>query len=557
MTEAPTYVLALAADDDRVVRELAGRGATVHRVDVGDFPLDLRMTAGLGAGRWEGELRGLAVRLALRHVTGVYYRRPTQFRLPEGMSGPERLFAYNEARRGLGGVLHTLDCLWINHPIKVAAAEYKPVQLATARACGLAVPETLITNDPESALRLARRPHPNPHHLRHRRPPPERHPMSLAEGLADMLVQAGAITDPTWREVFASVPRHHFVPHFAYATNTPQGTHYRLITSADPAHRDAWLKGVYSDTTLLTHIEGEPVEARFAQSKGGHGRQTSSSTQPSLMARMLHALDLRDHHTVLEIGTGTGYNAALLSRRLGGHRVTSIDIDPELTKRAEAKLAELGLYPKIRTADGRQGHPACTPYDRMISTCALPYLPPAWIEQTRPGGLIITNLAGLVGGAMLLAEVGPRNTARGRFLADWAGFMPSRHPTKPPHQAAGDHVAGTTRLSPKVLDDPAFAFCAQLHVHNARRYWATDENGRDLTGLATPDGSWAEVYEPDADGSHLLHQAGPARLWSGLEEAYAWWRSAGRPNWKQYAFRATPDEQRVSCDGYDRYLPVE
>lgn len=155
-------VLILAADHDRTVdrvaAELTGRGVPVTRVDTADFPIDLRLGAKFTgtAGQWTGRLRGRTedgrtVLVNLAEVASVYYRHPTQFRLPEGMSGPERIFAYNEARRGFGGVLQALDCLWVNDPVRTAAAEYKPVQLAAAAEVGLRVPETIITNDRDYA----------------------------------------------------------------------------------------------------------------------------------------------------------------------------------------------------------------------------------------------------------------------------------------------------------------------------------------------------------------------------------------------------------------------
>ncbi|MEV5411436.1 ATP-grasp ribosomal peptide maturase [Thermopolyspora sp. NPDC052614] len=157
---ARVMVLILAADHDRTVdrvaAELTGRGVPVTRVDTADFPIGLRLGASFsnGAGHWGGRLTGhteggRSVLVDLAEVTSVYYRHPTQFRLPEGMSGPERIFAYNEARRGFGGVLQALDCLWVNDPVRSAAAAYKPVQLAAAAAVGLRVPDTVIANDPE------------------------------------------------------------------------------------------------------------------------------------------------------------------------------------------------------------------------------------------------------------------------------------------------------------------------------------------------------------------------------------------------------------------------
>ena len=72
------------------------------------------------------------------------------FDMPAAMSNPERRWANREARAGLGGVIVALP-RWLNHPNHIAYAEYKPVQLAWAVSCGLAVPQTIITNDPHEA----------------------------------------------------------------------------------------------------------------------------------------------------------------------------------------------------------------------------------------------------------------------------------------------------------------------------------------------------------------------------------------------------------------------
>jgi ATP-grasp ribosomal peptide maturase len=154
-------VLVLADEEDqtarRVAAELAGRGATVHTFDVADFPVKLTLSAEIGTNRpWTGRIGG-ACRIDLASVSAVYYRKPTQFKVPEVMSGPERLFAYGEARRGFGGVLQALSgCLWVNDPVAAARCEYKPVQLAAGAAIGLPVPPTLITNEPDRAYEWAR-----------------------------------------------------------------------------------------------------------------------------------------------------------------------------------------------------------------------------------------------------------------------------------------------------------------------------------------------------------------------------------------------------------------
>lgn len=141
---------------DHVLAELAGRGVPAVRIAPSDFPIRVALAARAGCGEsWSGCLidrdSGQAL-VDLAAVRAVYYRRPNQFAVAEEMSGPERAFAYGEARRGFGGVLQALsDCTWVNDPVAAARSEYKPVQLAAAVACGLDIPQTMITSDPARA----------------------------------------------------------------------------------------------------------------------------------------------------------------------------------------------------------------------------------------------------------------------------------------------------------------------------------------------------------------------------------------------------------------------
>jgi protein-L-isoaspartate(D-aspartate) O-methyltransferase len=170
----------------------------------------------------------------------------------------------------------------------------------------------------------------------------------------------------------------------------------------------------------------------------------SSSTKPDLMIRMLEALDVTDGMRVLEIGTGTGYNAALLSHRLGSAQVCSVDIDPHLVSQARQRLTRLGYTPTVATADGADGLPAHAPFDRIIATCALFAVPAAWIAQLRPGGLALAHIEGPLGAGNLLAlRRGDAQVLEGRFLPWWGCFMRRRAtarftPSDPRYQAA-DH----------------------------------------------------------------------------------------------------------------------
>lgn len=130
-----------------VVDVLDERGAPYAWLDTGDFPQALTLAATSDEGLWSGRLvRGETV-VKVEEVSAVYYRRPTRFRFPEALSDGDVAFAYAEARLGLGGVLVSLDALWVNDPMRVAVAEYKPLQLRAAARVGLRTPRTLITND--------------------------------------------------------------------------------------------------------------------------------------------------------------------------------------------------------------------------------------------------------------------------------------------------------------------------------------------------------------------------------------------------------------------------
>jgi hypothetical protein len=135
---------------DLVIEALAARGERLFRCDAADFPERLVLFADLDGG-WTGELRTDCRTIALESVHAVYYRRPSRFEFAEGMSSTERRFAAAEARLGFGGIVASLPCVWLNHPHRISEAEYKPVQLAAAVRCGLRVPRTIVTNDPQRA----------------------------------------------------------------------------------------------------------------------------------------------------------------------------------------------------------------------------------------------------------------------------------------------------------------------------------------------------------------------------------------------------------------------
>jgi protein-L-isoaspartate(D-aspartate) O-methyltransferase len=300
-------------------------------------------------------------------------------------------------------------------------------------------------------------------------------------GLVRAVAARGGLTDPRWRAAFEQVPRHLFVPYYFEGGADGEPGYERLWRDdPDPLRQQRWLTGAYADSALATRVRD--------------GELLSSSSQPSLMARMLQALDVRDEDRVLEIGAGTGYNAALLAHRLGDEQVTTLDVDPEITEAARVHLAEAGYRPAVVTGDGTRGWPERAPYDRIIATCSLASVPPAWLGQCRPGALILAPLAtGLVS-----LQVADAEHAEGRFLDTPAYFVPLRGGGEPA-------PVRTEGLPRRALLDEDFRFLLHLTAGyvepvEALALWEhEDRPGRDRYG-ATVRGErqWMWLDEPES-----------------------------------------------------------
>jgi methyltransferase of ATP-grasp peptide maturase system len=370
-----------------------------------------------------------------------------------------------------------------------------------------------------------------------------------SRNLADELSRSGDLRTPAWRDAICAVPRHELVPH-CYEQNSDSS--WRKLDDSN-GRRDRWLDTIYSDITLITALADVPPEVGTGQVA------VSSSTMPSLMVSMLEALNLRAGDRVLEIGTGTGYNAGLLSHRLGSGNVFSVDVDPELVELARMRLAAIGYTPALVARDGEQGLAEYAEYDRIISTCAVPVIPRAWIDQTRQGGLILTDFkpSGHAGNLVLLERQG--HTATGRFLPIWAGFMTMRHTTetsKPrqPRRARSQARERCTSAPPQPWMHPVPWFLAQFTMPENLTYGQkiNDRTGEpDGTFFSATDGSWCEVSANDDNGIRRVIEAGPVSLWTTFETAYEQWRAAGQPSWERFGLTVTADAHTVWLDQPD------
>ena len=363
-------------------------------------------------------------------------------------------------------------------------------------------------------------------------------PATLRARLVAHLRGRGDIRTPRVAEAFERVPRHLFVP------------------SLPPEE-------VYTDRSIAIKLED--------------GIALSSSSQPAIMAEMLELLEPREGAHVLEIGTGSGYNAALLAELVGpSGSVTTIDLDEELAVAASLHLRETG-YARVRTlqGDGALGDPSHAPFDALIATVGVERIPVAWITQLRVGGRLVAPLTVRAQQKVVAFE----RTERGLesvAIVD-AGFIMLRGPSA--SEESRTIVLGDPNVSLRVLtenitvDADAIAEALRsrgreiapirrltlLDVWDGFALWlalnddafcrvtaqgALAESGRVpslLPGGDTPNGVSATLGICQGDelvvlaprGAHdvLLRAFGPDRgLTQRLQNAIARWEGAGRPS---------------------------
>ena len=198
--------------------------------------------------------------------------------------------------------------------------------------------------------------------------------------LVARLREIAPVSEPVL-DAFARVPRHHFLPQVPLET-------------------------VYTDDAIVTRDEG--------------GIPTSSSSQPSLMARMLDLLDVAPGRRVLEIGAGTGYNAALLAAL--GAEVTTVELQPEVADDARRHLAAAGLHADVVTGDGYAPPPG--PFDRIIVTAGLWEVPGPLAAALADGGVLVAPVrVNAIEAVFALRREGDMLHAAGAMPC---GFMPLR-----------------------------------------------------------------------------------------------------------------------------------
>ncbi len=373
----------------------------------------------------------------------------------------------------------------------------------------------------------------------------------LRRALVDHLPSSGALRSPAWRAAVEQVPRERFLLPGVFTLRS-DGT-WQPVTPEEVGE-EAWLELAYRDESLVTQLDGTTTVLDVSSPVTGN--PTSSSTQPSLVVRMLEDLDVADGHQVLEIGTGTGYNAALLCARLGEDNVTTVEVDPDVAARADAALEDCGYSTWTVTGDGLLGHPPRAPYDRIIATCAVRRIPYTWVRQTRPGGIILATVGTWsYGTGLAKLTVHDDGTADGAFLPGAVSFMHARAHAAAPlsgdlaARAAYPDTVRPARIAPDVLEEWMPAFLAQLAAPGAQLVRSVRVDGHTtvyLFDIARE--AFAALTPDDTASGWTVRQGGPVALWDAIENAPAAWQAAGKSGMDAFRLRVTRTEQTVSLD---------
>ncbi|MCW2899023.1 MAG: protein-L-isoaspartate(D-aspartate)O-methyltrans ferase [Streptosporangiaceae bacterium] len=366
--------------------------------------------------------------------------------------------------------------------------------------------------------------------------------------LAGALTTAGDLTDERWREALHAVPRHLFVPDVAWAAPY-EGDGYRINRNSDP---DAWLAAAYADHPVIIQVNDGAVDVST-----GAGAYTSSLSAPGVVLPFLELLNPYGGDRVLEIGTGSGWTAGLLSHRVGADNVSSIEVDPALSMRAATSLKEAGHTPRLIVGDGAEGWRDGAPYDRVHVTCGVTTVPYAWVEQTRPGGIIVLPwMPEYAGGHKLALSVLDDGTAVGRFHGG-CDYMMIRSQRSAGVGAGGDGRESETSLDPRRVVwsawDADVAIAGMLPdvagVHEE------GEGGEFRLSLRTVDSDAVVTYVPGRERS-VVRQRGPRNLWREVEDAFFTWVRWGEPARDRFGLTVTPEGQHVWLEDPSRVIQL-
>ena len=334
---------------------------------------------------------------------------------------------------------------------------------------------------------------------------------------------------------FRRVERHRLLERFFSRGQKPGEPDEVWLDPAEPSTE--CLRTIYSDSALVTRFSG--------------GLPTSSTSQPTLVAQMLELVELAPGQRVLEIGAGTGYNAALIQEIVGetGH-VTTIDIQEDVVAQTSRLLQAAG-YGQIEVIvkDGAVGHQLNAPYDRIVATVGCPDISFSWADQLAEGGFMLIPLQHGGEGFNPLARVWKeRERVLGKFVG-FSGFMSIQGELATEQKlsfADAKQAASGTLLAERPLPKPVsswsdlgqrerwlklFTLELFLGIADGRVYW-----GQGGCGLAERERG-ACLIGKDMDKVEVY---GDLLLYEELVELCARWERLGSPGLENWALEFSP-----------------
>ncbi|MFF4450145.1 protein-L-isoaspartate O-methyltransferase [Streptomyces sp. NPDC001502] len=377
------------------------------------------------------------------------------------------------------------------------------------------------------------------------------------------LEEAGDLTAGPVRDALLALAREVLMPQAYVRRSGPDEMPpvWELLDWTRAEDREELRELLHSGGSVPVQHAGEAILGRVPGPRSG-GSMTAMSSTMGMTAPLLTLLDLSPGQRFLDVGTGAGVTAAVGCFICGDAGVVTLDMDAHAGDAARVHLADLGYRPAVVTCDGQEGWPGGAPYERILVSFGLPYVPPALMAQLAPGGRALMTVSATSPSWPGLAVI--TKTAGGRVEAELrgvefghragAGFDQVFLPAAFRNRIATEEGRWTqiSRLEPPQITDRGFWTALGALRPGLVRDFAADG----LTIGAPGCGSWMRA-RPAGHHRWEVAVAGPRDIWDELHTVAAPWRSAGSPAGYRIQFDADGTQRATTrCNTLTWTLPT-